>query len=69
MAKPGSPEPAGQLIATDMAAIRSQSVGRVWWFGGFWAARGSIALLLLPGRVIGTAAKLDSGVQIATPSK
>jgi len=29
MAGPGSPEPSGQLVATDIAAVRSQSVGRV----------------------------------------
>jgi hypothetical protein len=43
MAELGSPESPGQLIATDMAAIRSQGVGRVWlkaWPGprepGLW---------------------------------
>ena len=30
MAESGSPEPSGQQIAIDIAAIRSQSVGRVW---------------------------------------
>jgi hypothetical protein len=29
MAEPGSPEPPGQLIATDMAVIRGRNVGRV----------------------------------------